>query len=535
MARDKGSGTKGKARREGRRERRAGAEDGTGAGERTRDREEGTEGEARGPSRKGSDAKLYGGLGALVLALAGLVWWSLPGNHSVTANEDADSGAEGEGEPIAHDKRGRSEGGARGVFERPAQASAEFAVLTEKPDDVVRSLATVASVEKRLEARHCGKECDAVRKFMEGEDGFEIEVTTTEEIILPPKDTMDTVAVGLSPKERENARERKTAVIVRSHGRFTPEHLPARAAFAATIALAETLDGFVYDEVSRRIETLPEFREHAIVAPLAEPVFARKHVVIQLYRQEDGTARLLTLGMARFGSPDLSIREAHMSSGPLLAEVLNAAASKIAHGSNAGSLQLTLEDIARVVGKKPAELSSNPSGARPVELDVVIPERIEGDPDNDLAELVPSGGANRENWDVVVASLFGAPPSMNAPLDDKELTAVAKSARRDLAGAIKRFQAGEGELYLKGPFPIPEDARVDGGASTETLWVAVAACEAKLCTGTLSNEPSYATNLAAGKTTSVAREEALDWMLQLRDGGTAGGESIRVLKARAAR
>ncbi len=471
-----------------------------------------------------SDRRLYGGIAVVVAGLASLVWWSLPGEAPRAGTEEAGASTESRTEVEA--------GGGMARLERPARASAELAVITGKTDELVRSIATVSGIATRLDVRHCGGACDAVKKLMSDGDSFEIEIVQTDDLILPPKDTMDTVAAGLTPSERESVHDRKTAVVIRTQGSITPEQMPARAAFAAAAVLAESLDGFVYDEVSRRIETAHEVVAHAITTKLGDPVFLRKHIVVQLYRQDEGTARLLTLGMARFGSPDFSIRGANMGSGPMLAEVINAVASQVAHGKSDSSITVTLDDVARVVGKKPSDLNPSPSTARPVVLDVVVPEREEGDPNNELAELVPEGGSTREAWDAVVASLFGLPPSVGAPTDDKELDEVATKARRDLPTAIKRFDAGEGELYVKGPFPIPAESRVDGGAASEMLWIAAASCDARACTGVLSNEPTYATNIALGKTVSVKREEAVDWMLQKRDGGTAGGESIKVLRAR---
>ena len=100
---------------------------------------------------------------------------------------------------------------------------------------------------------------------------------------------------------------------------------------------------------------------------------------------------------------------------------------------------------------------------------------------------------------------------------------------------MKRFEAGEGDLFVKGPFPIPEASRLDGGAKDEWMWVDVSSCDAKSCAGALSNTPGYATNLAAGKPVSVAREKAADWLLKLKDGGTAGGESVKALERRTRR
>jgi uncharacterized protein YegJ (DUF2314 family) len=481
----------------------------------------------RGPAKKKekSDAKLYGALAALVVGLVALVWWSLPRDYPVAVTEEAESGASAEGEePLG--PKGRK-------WSRPAFASAEFAVVTDRPMDVVQKLATVAEIASLLEARHCGPACDAVRKFMSDEEAFEIEIRATEEIILPPKDTLDTVAPGLTPAQREKVHDYPTSVRIRTRGDITPEVMPARAGFAAAAALAEALDGFVYDEASRRIETARDFASHTVTAKLGEPAFARRQIVVQLYRQEDGTTRLLTLGMARYGSPDISLRGANMPSGPLLAEVLNAAASKLAHGHEGSTITITLEDVASVVGKKPEELNPSPASARAVLLGIVEPERQDGDPDNELAELVPEGGSSREAWDAVVKDLFGEAPSLDVPENDAELAAVAERARKTLPDAIRRFQAGEGKLFVKGPFPIPSESRVDGGAATELLWLAAASCDAVRCVGTLSNEPTYATNLAAGKTTSVQRSEAVDWMIEQKDGGTLGGESIKVLTRRA--
>jgi uncharacterized protein YegJ (DUF2314 family) len=241
---------------------------------------------------------------------------------------------------------------------------------------------------------------------------------------------------------------------------------------------------------------------------------------------------MISFGMVRFGAPDLAIRGADMSSGPLLTDVLNAAAAQLVAGKKEGPLTITLDDVAKVVGRKPADLNPNPSDARPVVLDLLDADREDAEPDF-LVELVPNDGASRENWDLALASLFGASPSLATAVDDKELAEIAKRARESLPDAIQRFRSGEGLFFVKGPFTIAEDHRVDGGPTTELLWVKVASCDEKLCTGVLSHEPTYATNVAAGKTTSVKRAEVLDWMFQERDGGAAGGESIKALRARA--
>ncbi|MDF2698172.1 MAG: hypothetical protein K0S65_6555 [Labilithrix sp.] len=165
----------------------------------------------KSPARKSSDAKLYGGIAALVVGLAALVWWSLPGNHAPDVGgagvPDEDPASEATG-PEA----GRSS--ERGLT-RPPRAAAELAVVTDKPDDEIAKVATTTEIARRLGARHCGDACDAVRKFMSDEDGFEIEIAKTEDLLLPPKDTLDTVAPGLTPSQRASVHDRTSSPAIR--------------------------------------------------------------------------------------------------------------------------------------------------------------------------------------------------------------------------------------------------------------------------------------------------------------------------------
>ena len=163
---------------------------------------------------------------------------------------------------------------------------------------------------KHLEARHCGAGCDLVKKALTAEDVFSTDLRTAEDAVLPPKDTLDTVAPGLTPAERDGIEGRKNALLIDVDANPTPEQPAARVLYATAAELAERLDGFVYDEVERRIYSKDEILAQAITVPVGEPVFKPQQIAMQLYRQEDGTERLITLGMQRFGAPDISASKA---------------------------------------------------------------------------------------------------------------------------------------------------------------------------------------------------------------------------------
>jgi Uncharacterized protein conserved in bacteria (DUF2314) len=464
-----------------------------------------------------------GALGVLVVGLAFVVWLALPKESDLQPSSDGGASAVDGGEAASAKTAG--------TLERLGEATVELAVLSDKPEEEVAKLAQVEAIAKLLDIRHCGGACDVVKKLMLDHDHFEVEVLKSEDYILPPKDSYPTVAPGLTPSERASIGQRATTVVIRSRGASNAEQLPARAAFAATAAVAEKLSGLVYDEVVRRIETSAQFAEHTVTVPLGQNVFSPRQIMVQLYRQEDGTARLLTLGMVRFGSPDFTIRGAPMELGQSLASVINVVAS----GAAAGRTELppvSLADVARLAGRPVEDLAKDPKASTPVKLETVDWERIEGDPENEMVELVPRGGATAEAWGSAMTELFGATPRIVFAGKDPELDAIATRARHDLPAAVKRFEGGDGTLYVKGPFPIPAESRLDGGASEEWMWMQVTSCDPKVCAGLLSNTPGYATNLAAGRAVTVPREKTADWMLRLADGGTTGGESIKALQKR---
>ena len=451
-------------------------------------------------------------LGVLVAVLAGLVYWASTSGKDV--NQDAEAGAESEEDAASVVTKPDAAPRGTGSLERLPESGGDLAILTDKGDDAIAEAIKIESLEKALDVPYCGPACDAVKKVIRDKEHFEIETQTGDDLILPPKDTIDTIAPALTPKERESVHRRRAAITVRVRGDVTKDQTAARALFAVSALLAQTLDGLVWDEVTRRIETAAQTKMRTIRTPLGASAFNPRAIVIQFYRQPDGTARLVTLGMGRYGSPDLSLRGCSMAAGAMLVDTINALASSIVDGQDALPL-----------------VAKGMSGS--VEFEVADADRVQGDPD-DFVELVPVGGtkgeSTREAWDAVVTKLFGEAARSVEATFGKELEAAGAKARKELPAVLKRFAAGEGELFVWGPFVIPPDERADGGPDDEWLWVKVASCDDRACTGALSNRPMYATNIASGRTTSMPRAKIADWQLRFPDGGVTGGETTKLLQ-----
>lgn len=62
------------------------------------------------------------------------------------------------------------------------------------------------------------------------------------------------------------------------------------------------------------------------------------------------------------------------------------------------------------------------------------------------------------------------------------------------------------------------------------MWVEVQRWHGDSLVGVLDNEPYYIKNLKRGDVVTVKEGDLFDWMIQLRDGGTEGGETNRILE-----
>ncbi len=163
-------------------------------------------------------------------------WLALPKDSDLQRRADAGAISADAGATDPAPKAAGHAGAARRSEHRARGA------LRKSEVDVAK-LASAEAIAKLLDIRHCGGACDAVKKLMLDHDHFEVEVMKSEDYILPPKDSFATIAPGLTASERASISDRATTVVVRTRGVPDIDQLPARTAFAATAALAESAFG----------------------------------------------------------------------------------------------------------------------------------------------------------------------------------------------------------------------------------------------------------------------------------------------------
>ena len=270
----------------------------------------------------------------------------------------------------------------------------------------------------------------------------------------------------------------------------------------------------------RRLEQWPEDAVPDISA----------HIVIHSYRDGDHL-RAVTLGMVKFGLPDLVVESFASSNNRSVGHLLNLTAQALAEGAapRGGILTVRLADIRHTVIRTTQQAALGPHAKSEVVLRLREGRHDEGDPANRLVEIgfdEYPGPDLRARQDRLLSDLLGWEDAITEVRHDEALLAASARARERLAAMKALVATGlqPGQLLLvKAPFP-----KLDGG--NEWMWVEVVAWKGRRIRGVLTNEPFEAPGLRAGQEIVVDEGDVFDYLLRHPDGREEGNETSRLIE-----
>ncbi|QOK92873.1 DUF2314 domain-containing protein [Ralstonia pseudosolanacearum] len=257
-----------------------------------------------------------------------------------------------------------------------------------------------------------------------------------------------------------------------------------------------------------------------------------KQIVIHAY-DNNGTTRAISLGMARFGFPDLVIRDTTLSLSRPLGNTINALGQQLVEAGPPGdntTLQLRLASVRHAAARKHLTGSILPGGKGEGLLRLLETPAEAGDPNNALAALsfdAYPGRDTTERQTNFVAAVFGSQPDDVAYVrESTALLAASERARARLPTLQQAFQRGlaPGEqLQVKAPFATRDNSR-------EWMWIEVTEWKGDRIKGMLRNQPRNVPGLKAGQMVEARQSELFDYLRIFPDGRTEGNETSEILK-----
>jgi uncharacterized protein YegJ (DUF2314 family) len=290
--------------------------------------------------------------------------------------------------------------------------------------------------------------------------------------------------------------------------------------------IARATKGLIWDEETRQLYSPEAWHKERLDSWKSDPPDVSEQMEIQIY-QNGEYARAISMGMSKFGLPDVFVEASPWSSRNQVANLIDAFCQSMADGATFVDSAKYHLDLTSVKNFKINDLKSDATHSACLSLKSGKAE--EGDPKNRLIELAfdrypgPDPHAKEE---AMFSSLFGSEDSIRHVKHTDELLEASRKARTKLPELRKAFTAGlePGEfIELKAPFPTP-----DGG--NEWMWVEVTSWKGDRIKGTLLNDAFEARNLHAGEIVAVRQEDIFDYIRQYPDKHQEGNTTSAILK-----
>jgi len=304
-----------------------------------------------------------------------------------------------------------------------------------------------------------------------------------------------------------------------------------RTALQLTEQVARDTNGLLWDEETREIFTPDEWHKRRLDSWAGDTPDVLQHTVIHAYKS-DKLVRAITLGMAKFGLPDVVVSDFSWSSNRPIGNLINMFAQAMVEGAvikAPGVYDLDLRSVRNTNVRQSQLATLKPNAAAVAKLSLVKGTWEDGDPRNRLVEIrfdrYP-GPDHYARQDAMLGALFGSEDSVKRVRHTNELLEASKAANAKLPALREAFNRGlqPGEfIQVKAPFATP-----DGG--NEWMWVEVTSWNGDAISGLLKNEPANIPSLHGGQMVKVSQSKVFDYIRRHADGREDGNETGKILQ-----
>ena len=297
-------------------------------------------------------------------------------------------------------------------------------------------------------------------------------------------------------------------------------------------SFARSADGIIWDEETREAFTPDAWEARRALPDDEDTVNLLHQTVLNLDAGGDGLLRVVSLGMRKFGLPDIALDNLPRTQARQGARVVNTVALALAAGApldTQGRFTLRRDTIQPPSARKAVTDVVHTNANAEVVIELRPGRRLSGDPDNRLLEisLAPYFGSDETSrLAALLFAMFGGETDVRATPDTPEYLAAVQRARARLPEWRKRFHAGlrPGDiLCVKKEFKTP-------AGQMERMWVEVIEWNDNgALSGVLQNEPVQATDFQEGQQLQLNEADILD-VIHIHPDGTFEGNETGLIK-----
>ncbi len=351
---------------------------------------------------------------------------------------------------------------------------------------------------------------------------------------MPPEESrLQYASRGLSDDDKKSLAASRRVIVV-DFNAPKPEALSAlKQAQSLMLDLAEETHGYLWDENSRLAYARETWRKQRVAAWKEEFPDLSSHVNVHMY-QNGEFSRLVTLGMDKFGLPDVCVEDLTKSDAPAMLNVVNLVCQTMAEKGRIDIPGILNVDVAALKnGDLRASLTKSfrpkATGIAAIQLSLVPTQ--DGDAKNRLLEInfpASLGAGTQQRQVALIQQIYGGEDAIRYVKDtDATLVAAKARATEKIKNEFKLWKTGlpVGEhLMLKAPFKTPTDG-------IEWMWVEVTKWNNDgAIEGVLANDPFEIPTLKMGAKVRVTQDSLFDYIHSYADGHMEGNETGEIIE-----
>lgn len=331
---------------------------------------------------------------------------------------------------------------------------------------------------------------------------------------------------GITKKQAEDLQGTKLALIIDSSYSIDMPFNGLKLSNKIAYDIAKSYGGAIWDTETRELFSPVSWEDKRLSSWDNNTPIIEKHIVIHAYKNNE-YVRAITLGMAKFGLPDIVVNDFSWSLNRPVESLIVLVSQSIVEGSRLSknsTLKINIDSLAETSYKKSLK-SSLIENANP-NVDVLIGDAQweDGDPDNYLIEILfdnVAGESLQVRQELLLSSMFGWEDQVSYVKHNQLIEDASMRAKSKLKGLKSDFNLGlaPGEfIQVKAPFTTPDDG-------VEWMWVEVMEWKGKKIKGLLKNQPQHIPELKGGAEVIVKESEIFDYYRIYPDGSSDGNET----------
>ncbi len=296
----------------------------------------------------------------------------------------------------------------------------------------------------------------------------------------------------------------------------------------ANMLIAELIineNDIIWDSETRECFTKDFWNENRLINN--NSINVSKHITIHLYPKND-YCRAITLGMLKFGLPDICIENLSCHSNQSAASLINLTAQTLLDKKSIdkkGKLLIDIESLSNQELKSDLLNSLEEKADKKAEINIKQGVWEEGDPQNRIIEVGFPKNNPQIKQDELIAKVFGSKDEVTYLSHDDELLAASERAKEKIPELYDKFSKGlpvGTHLLIKFPFENVVGER-------EWMWVEVVKWNEKEINGLLQNDPQIVKSLKAGQEVTNSIDDMFDYILYFPDGTQEGNETGKII------